>query len=72
MTGLLEAYWEMYETAGLAVYMDYSYLQQVWQYHARMVTALKNRDYEQGYQAMVEHVRLIAQRKPALPRANFE
>jgi DNA-binding FadR family transcriptional regulator len=70
--GLLESYWEIYETAGLAIYTDLVYLQQVWQYHARMVSAIRNKDFEVGYQALVEHVRLIAQRKPSLPRANFE
>ncbi len=72
VSGLLEAYWELYETVGLAVYMDYAYLQQVWQYHARMVSAIRRKNFEDGYQALIEHVRLIAQRKQNLPKANFE
>ena len=38
--GILEAYWQAYETIGLNVYADYDYLQKVWQYHQEMVDAI--------------------------------
>lgn len=60
--GLLEAYWEAYEAVGLDVYADYSYLEQVWSYHERMVEAILAGDYEAGYQALVEHTGLIHDR----------
>jgi DNA-binding FadR family transcriptional regulator len=70
--GLLEAYWEMYEAVGLAVYSDLTYLQQVWNYHGRMVEDICNGNYQDGYQALLEHVHLITQRTHAAPRMNFE
>jgi DNA-binding FadR family transcriptional regulator len=60
--GLLEVYWEAYEAVGLNLYTDYSYLQQVWTYHERMVEAILAGDYDAGYQALVEHTGLIQYR----------
>ncbi len=60
--GLLEAYWEAYEAVGLDVYADYTYLEQVWTYHERMVQAIVDGDYDAGYRALVEHTGLIHHR----------
>ncbi|MBI1795031.1 MAG: FadR family transcriptional regulator [Chloroflexi bacterium] len=63
VTGILEAYWEAYETVGLNVYaggMDY--LQEVWQYHAQMVESICNGKYEAGREALIKHIDLLAQR----------
>ena len=60
--GLLEAYWEAYEAVGLNLYADYRYLEQVWQYHQRMVEAICQGDYEGGYQALVQHKDLLFHR----------
>lgn len=60
--GLLEVYWEAYEAVGLNLYTDYSYLEQVWSYHERMVEAILAGDYDAGYQALVEHTGLITHR----------
>jgi DNA-binding FadR family transcriptional regulator len=65
VTGILEAYWDVYESIGLAVYADLSYLTMVWNYHGKMVDAICSGDYEAGYQALIEHVQLITQREPA-------
>ncbi len=62
VTGLLEAYWQAYERVGLSTYTDYAYLEQVWRYHEKMVTAICEGQYEAGYQALVEHTALIAAR----------
>ncbi len=60
--GLLEAYWEAYESVGLNLYADYSYLQEVWSYHQRMVESIVAGDLERGYQALVEHTGLLHNR----------
>jgi DNA-binding FadR family transcriptional regulator len=60
--GILEAYWEAYETVGLNLYADYGYLQQVWLYHQQMVDAICTGDLEQGYQALLEHKDLLFHR----------
>lgn len=60
--GLLQAYWEAYEAVGLNVYTDLNYLQEVWQYHQKMVDAICAGDFAAGYQALVEHTDLIHHR----------
>ncbi len=57
--GILEAYWEAYEAVGLNLYAGYEYLQEVWQYHQKMVDAICSGDYDAGYQAMVQHAGMI-------------
>lgn len=59
VTGLLEAYWDAYETVGLNVYSDYKYLERVWSYHQKMVEAILEEDYDTGYRALVEHIGML-------------
>jgi DNA-binding FadR family transcriptional regulator len=66
--GLLEAYWEAYEACGLSQYTDYEYLNQVWEYHQKIVDSISTGDYGAGYQALVEHKDLLLHRsQPAAP-----
>ena len=68
--GILEAYWEAYEAVGLNVFADYTYLQQVWGFHQKMVDAITSGDYEAGYQALVEHKDLLYHRPaPEVPES---
>lgn len=60
--GILEAFWDAYEAFGLNLYAGYSYLEQVWGYHQRMVTSIVSGDYETGYQALIEHKDLLHHR----------
>jgi DNA-binding FadR family transcriptional regulator len=63
VTGLLEAYWDAYETVGLNVFAGgLSYLEEVWEYHTQMVEAICNNDYEAGYQALIQHTDLLYHR----------
>jgi DNA-binding FadR family transcriptional regulator len=63
VTGILEAYWEAYEEVGLNVFTGgYEYLQEVWQYHQRMVEAICNGNFEAGYEALVKHTDLLYHR----------
>ncbi len=63
VTGILEAYWEAYEAVGLNVFAGgYEYLEEVWQYHQKMVEAICNGDFEAGYQALVKHTDLLYHR----------
>jgi DNA-binding FadR family transcriptional regulator len=65
--GLLEAYWEAYETIGLNMYADYDYHRQVWTYHQQMVDAICSGDLDQGYQALSEHRDLLFPRAARRP-----
>jgi DNA-binding FadR family transcriptional regulator len=69
VAGLLEVYWEAYEAVGLALYADYSYLEEVWTYHEQMVEAVVAGDLEAGYRALVEHTDLLQHRPGAGTRA---
>lgn len=63
VTGILEAYWEAYEAVGLNVFVGgYEYLQEVWQYHQKMVEAICSGDFAAGYDALVAHTDLLYQR----------
>jgi DNA-binding FadR family transcriptional regulator len=44
------------------VYADYTYLQEVWDYHQQMVDAICAGELEKGYQALVEHKDLLHHR----------
>jgi DNA-binding FadR family transcriptional regulator len=57
--GLLEAYWDAYEAVELNTYADYAYLQSVWEYHDRIVTAIHTGDFATGRTVLVEHHRLL-------------
>ncbi|MBC7878672.1 MAG: FadR family transcriptional regulator [Anaerolineales bacterium] len=63
VTGVLEAYWEAYEAVGLNVFAGgYEYLQEVWQYHQRMIESICNNQFEVGYEALVKHTDLLFHR----------
>ncbi|HMD82254.1 MAG TPA: FCD domain-containing protein [Anaerolineales bacterium] len=63
VTGILEAYWDAYEAMRLNMFTGgYDYLQDVWQYHQKMVEAICNADFEAGYEALVAHTDLLYHR----------
>ncbi len=63
VTGILEAYWDAYESVGLNVFRGgYEYLQEVWQYHQQMVESICSGNYEVGYEALVNHTDLLYHR----------
>ncbi|HNR46095.1 MAG TPA: FCD domain-containing protein [Anaerolineaceae bacterium] len=72
VTGLLEAYWDMYEAIGLNVYTDMVYLKRVWEYHDRMVEAICVGDFATGYQALIDHMNLIYERSKSDGAQKFE
>jgi DNA-binding FadR family transcriptional regulator len=47
------------------MYAGFDYLQQVWQYHQKMVDAICAGDHEAGYKALVEHKDLLYYRPVA-------
>jgi len=68
--GLLEVYWELYEAVGLAVYTDLSYLEEVWDYHQKMIDSIRNKEYDAGYQNMLAHMNMLYRRAQPKPAAN--
>jgi DNA-binding FadR family transcriptional regulator len=63
VTGILEAYWDAYESVGLNVFTGgYEYLQEVWQYHRKMVDSICEGNYEEGYTALTAHTDLLYNR----------
>ena len=62
LIGLLEAYWDMYEQAGLDLYNDLDYLINVWEYHQQIVEKIESRDFDSAYQLLFTHMALIDKR----------
>ena len=59
VVGLLEAYWDAYEAVGINRYTELSHWKEVWEYHARIVEALKKEALEDGYNLLLEHMTLL-------------
>jgi DNA-binding FadR family transcriptional regulator len=70
--GLLETYWELYEAIGLDVYADFTYLQNVWMYHEKMVDAICAGDFSAGFRALSDHMKLLQERSRLTPSQKFE
>jgi DNA-binding FadR family transcriptional regulator len=70
VTGLLEAYWQIYEDVGLSRYTDLSYHQRVWNYHAKIVESIQQGDFSISKKALLEHMILIQQRPKTQPSKN--
>ena len=63
VSGILEGYWDMYEAVGLNMYSgDMKYLNEVWSFHARMVQAICEGNYDAGREALIRHMDLLALR----------
>jgi len=72
LDGMLDAFWEVYHLSGLEVYPDFTYVERVWQYHARIVEQLRNRNYSAGLSLLIEHMDLVNQREKPVQRLSFE
>jgi DNA-binding FadR family transcriptional regulator len=72
VTGILQAYWDIYEAVGLSVYEDRKYLERVWSYHQQMVDAIAQGDFLSGYQALIAHMDLLFQREQNSTKLPFE
>jgi DNA-binding FadR family transcriptional regulator len=57
--GLLEAYWDAYETVELNTYADYTYLTAVWQYHQWIADAIAVGAYAEAKQLHSDHMALL-------------
>jgi len=66
--GILESYWDAYEIVELNMFADYTYLQDVWHHHERMVEAIDQGDYDLGYEALVNHFAILTKRPAASQR----
>lgn len=69
---LLESYWEVYHKVGVTLLMDKDYLVTVWVFHQQMVDALRARDFEKGYQALLTHMDLVYQVRKSELKQRFE
>ncbi|MEM5774857.1 MAG: FCD domain-containing protein [Anaerolineaceae bacterium] len=72
VNGILEAFWDLYDAVGYGLYADFSYLQNVWNYHDRIVKAIIAGDFATGYQVLVEHNTLIRTRTRTTHNQLFE
>jgi DNA-binding FadR family transcriptional regulator len=68
--GVLEAYWDAYESEGFSVFSDYDYLHEVWTYHEGIVNAIVAGDVDEAYRLLVQHTKLLQKRPKARSRNN--
>ena len=63
VSGILEAYWDAYESVGLNMYAgSINYLNKVWDYHSLMVESICSGNHAAGREALIAHIALLAQR----------
>ena len=63
VSGILEAYWDAYESVGLNMYAgSINYLNKVWDYHYLMVESICSGNHAAGREALIAHIALLAQR----------
>ena len=56
---LLEAYWDAYDAIEINRYADYDYLQTVWDYHGRILLAIRAGDFEAAREHFRKHTELL-------------
>ena len=56
---LLTAYWDAYDLTELTRFADYQYWIDVWNYHERIVKAVREGDIESGLRLLIEHFQLL-------------
>ena len=59
VVGLLEAFWDAYEAVGYSQYTELEYLKNVWRFHKEIVEAIAARDFDLGYELLLEHMDLL-------------
>lgn len=69
---VLESYWILYQSSDLNIYMDQAYLESVWNFHQKIVDALKARDFDRGHEALLNHMDLVKQIKKPELKQRFE
>jgi len=69
---IMEVYWDLYRYTGLEIYPEMNYIDRVWQYHQRIVEAIRQGNAPLGLQILIEHLDLISQRERTAPRLSFE
>jgi GntR family transcriptional repressor for pyruvate dehydrogenase complex len=69
---ILESYWNLYQSSDLIIYMDQAYLELVWNFHQKIVDALKARDFARGHEALLKHMDLVKQIKKHELKQRFE
>ena len=63
LSGILEAFWDVYEYVGLNLYADIDYLKYVWTYHKQILDLTLEGNYEEAYQLLAKHMEFIYERE---------
>lgn len=59
VTGLLQAYWDAYESVELNTYADLNHWKEAWDYHERILDLINADQIEASRQAFIEHTKLL-------------
>lgn len=60
--GLLNVYWDAYEAVGLHRYFDFSYFEEMWRSHRKIVEAILTGHYQEGKEILIRHFTLLDSR----------
>lgn len=63
LTGILEAYWDVYEHMGLNLYADLDYLKNVWAYHKKILDLSLESRFQEAYHILGKHMEFIYERE---------
>jgi DNA-binding FadR family transcriptional regulator len=63
LTGLLEAYWDVYEQMGLNLYADLNYLKNIWEYHKKILDLSLEGRFKDAYHLLGKHMEFIYERE---------
>jgi len=59
VTGLLQAYWDAYESVELNTYADLNHWKEAWDYHERILHLIDTDQIDASRQAFIEHTKLL-------------
>jgi DNA-binding FadR family transcriptional regulator len=59
LNGILEAYWDTYETVGLHEYTDLNYLQKVWKFHEQIIDEIHDHNLNDAFEILIKHMEMI-------------
>lgn len=62
LTGILEAYWDIYELVGLSLYTDLDYLNSVWDFHSAILQNVMDGNLDKAHDLLVVHMDFIYKR----------
>lgn len=72
VSSVLETYWELYRDSGLQFVADQEYLSTVWSQHQKILDAVAQREFEEGFNILISHMDLFKKANKPVLKQRFE